>query len=192
MALSIALALLAQAAADPGPTTIADMVALYDAACLRAFPDDAALDRLMTARKATALTPEQVRVTLHDDPGRGWVVRGKGKPVMVMLELPPFHACSVRALVGEGPHDLSALRTVTDAYKRTHPGFTAEPVFEGERGGIRIRAENETRRLPDGGAEALMVIDQRVTDPARLGPGQTAAPLRFVHQIRAAAQGAPR
>lgn len=185
MALSIVLALLAQAAADPAAATIADMVALYDEACLRTFPDDAALDRLMAQRKATALTPDQVRVTLHDDPGRGWVIRGKGKPVMVMLELPPFHACSVRALVGEGPHDLSGLRFATDAYKRTHPGFAAEPVFEGDRGGIHIRAENETRRLPDGGAEALMVIDQRVTDPAQLGPGQTAAPLRFVHQIRA-------
>ena len=185
MALSIVLAALAQVAANPGPPTVAAMVSLYDEVCLRTFPDDAAVDRAMAKHKAIALTPEQVKVTLHDDPGRGWVVKGKGQPVMVMLELPPFHACSVRALAGDGPHDLTALKTVTEAYKRTHPGFTAEPVFEGERGGIRIRAENEVRRLPDGTADSLMVIDQRVTDPAQLGPGQTAAPLRFVHQLKA-------
>ena len=188
MTRSILLAALAQAAAaNPGPPTVSHMTALYDQICLRTFPDDAAVDRAMAKRKAIALTPMQVKVTLHDDPGRGWVVKGKGQPVMVMLELPPFHACSVRALAGEGPHDLSALRTVTDAYKQSHPGFAAEPVFEGERGGIRIRAENEVRRLPDGTADSLMVIDQRVTDPAQLGPGQTAAPLRFVHQIKRAA-----
>lgn len=185
----IAAALLLQAtSATPVPTSgtgVARMTALFDQVCLTAFPDDAKVDAAMTAARAIPLTEAQARVSLRDDPGRGWVVKGAGTPVMVVLELPPYHACSVRGLVGGGPHDLSALTAATDAYKRAHPGFTAEPPFDGERGGIHIHATNEVRLMPGGGTDSLMVIAQTVTDAKQLGPGETVSPLRFVHQIRA-------
>lgn len=180
----IAAALLAQAAPAAAPDPVARMVALYDALCLKTFPDDVTLAEAMAARNATPLTVEQTRVTLHDDPGRGWFVRDGDLRAMVILELPPYHACSVRALVGEGPHDLSALTAATGAYEAAHTGFVPDAPFDGARGGIHIHVESKARPLPDGSTDTLMIVEQQVLDPKQLGPGETAAPLRFVHQIR--------
>lgn len=180
----IAAALLLQATAATPAAGVARMTALFDQVCLKAFPDDAKVDAAMVAAKAIRLTDAQAQVTLRDDPGRGWVVKGGGAAVLVMLELPPYHACSVRGLVGDGLHDLAAFTRATDAYKSAHPGFAAEPPFDGERGGIRIHTTNEVRALPGGGTESLMVIAQTVIDAKQLGAGETASPLRFVHQIR--------
>jgi hypothetical protein len=71
------------------------MAALYDEVCLKAFPDDAAVDRLMAEKGAAPLTPEQAQITLRGDPGRGWLLKDGERNIQIMLELPPFHACSV-------------------------------------------------------------------------------------------------
>lgn len=184
LAAATSAATLAAATTPAAPPIVARMVSLYDDACLKTFPDDAALDAAMARRKATPLTAEQVKVTLGSDPGRGWIVRDGGPPILVVLELPPYHACSVRALAGDGPHDLAPYRAAVDAYKATRPGFAPEPAMDVERGGIHMHAESDRRVLSDGTNEALMVIEQKVVDPAQMAPGTTAAPLRFVHQIR--------
>jgi hypothetical protein len=178
------LILLAAALAPvPAAADLGDMVALYDEVCLQTFPIDGQVDALMAGKGATPLTSDQVRVTLRDDPGRGWYVTQGGRTYTVFLELPPFHACSVRANVGSTPYDLGRYRVVADAFASAHPGFKAQPPMDGDQGAIQMHGETEYRDLPGGGSESLMVIDQHITDPARRAKGETGVVLRFVHQI---------
>jgi len=155
------------------------MVALYDEVCLQAFPDDAAVDAVMEAQGARALTPEEVRVTFRNDPGRGWLLDDGDRNIQIMLELPPYHACSVRRTTDGGFGDLTAYEAVTARYKATHPGFATVDDQAMDREGIRIRMSGELRELPDGRTETLYLFDQTHADR----PG---VDIRFVHQIVAA------
>ncbi len=182
-------ALLQAAPAAPSPaataaTDVARMAALYDEICLRTFPDDAALDRLMAAKKATPLSASDVRIILRDDPGRGWLLHDGAETFTVTLELPPFHACSVRAAHSSaGPTDLAPYQRVVASYAARTGGFSTQPPMELDQSGIHIHGEMQTRALPNGDHDNLIVVDQRITDPSQLAAGTTSTPLRFVHQI---------
>ncbi|WP_425230161.1 NMCC_0638 family (lipo)protein [Sphingomonas sp.] len=186
---ALLLGLAAQTVAAPPPAPgaavtdprLTRMAALYEELCLKAFPDDAAVDRLMAARGATALTPEQVRVTLVDDPGRGWRVADAGGPVLVILELPPYHACSVRWDAPAGTPDWSAYRAVSDPYLAGHDGWTTLPPMEMDRGDIHISGVT-TARMTAAGSDALIVVDQTPSDPAKRGTGTVDR--RLVHQMQ--------
>ena len=156
------------------------MSSLYDQVCLKAFPDDKAVETLMKAQDARELTPQEVRVTMRDDPARGWELRGRGATVWV--EFPPFHACSVRWNTSE-VGDLGVCRQAADAYESTRGGFRPIAPLDADQGAIHIHALGERRILPDQGAESLMVIDQHISDPKRREAGETGVSLRFVHQF---------
>jgi len=175
----------ARPAPDPAMTR---MVALYDEVCLQAFPDDGAVDRLMEAKGAVSLSPEEVRVTFQGDPGRGWLLKEGERHIQIMLELPPFHACSVRRTLSPG-FGIFEYRTAADAFKATRQGFVPVQEEVTESRGIRIRAQGEHRQLPDGRTEALLIIDQQVSDPARRARGEVGVDIRFVHQIVDASAG---
>lgn len=193
MPISLIAAILAQAAPSTSPS--ADlraatpdaieqrMASLFDEVCLQAFPIDAAVDKLMTAKGATPLTADQVKVTLVNDPGRGWSIKDGGRDILVFLELPPFHACTVRRFTEAVP-ELRTYRAAADAFERVHPGFTPMKLYDADKGGVHIHAVGEQRELPGGGGESLFVFDQHVIDPARRAKGETAVNIRFVHQIR--------
>jgi hypothetical protein len=161
---------------------MARMAALYDEVCLKAFPDDAAVDRLMAEKGAAPLTPEQAQITLRGDPGRGWLLKDGDRNIQIMLELPPFHACSVRRTLAPG-FGIFEYRAATDRFKATRPGFAPEREQVSEAEGVRIRGLGESRVLPDGKTETLFIFDQQVTDPARRARGQIGVDIRFVHQI---------
>ena len=192
---AVVIAAMLQAAtvvASPSPDpAIARMAALYDAVCLQAFPIDGAVDSLMASRAmvesgATPLTPEQVKVTLVDNPGRGWRVKDGDRDMLVFLELPPFHACSVRRFLPTGRIDLGAYRPVADRFEADHPAFAPLEPHEVDRGELHEHGYGESRELSGGGAESLFVIDQHVIEPAKRAAGEAEVNLRFVHQIYAA------
>ncbi len=170
----------AQPAADP---VVTRMVALYDEVCLKAFPDDAAVDALMQAKGAKALTPDEVRVTFNDDPGRGWLLADGDRNIQIMLELPPYHACSVRRSTDGGFGDLAAYRAVAEAFKAAHPGFAPVAEQQADIGAYHAHMAGELRELPDGGAETLYMFDQVYRDPARQAATGNRVDIRFVHQI---------
>lgn len=172
-----------QSAPPTGDAALTRLVALYDEVCLQAFPIDGAVDKLMAARGATALTPAEVKVTLVNDPGRGWQVKDGDRDVYVFLELPPFHACSVRRFFTGGMPALAAYRTVADRFEADHPGFAPVSPYDADRGDLHVHAIGEQRLLPGGSQESLFVFDQHVIDPAKRAAGQTAINLRFVHQL---------
>ena len=163
--------------------TLARMVALYDEVCLQTFPIDAEVDALMARKGATPLTPEQVRITLVNDPGRGWMLTDGDREVLIFVEMPPYHACSVRRFTPAGFADLGAYRAVVDPYEASHPDFAPVQPYDTDRGNLHIHAIGEKRPLPTGGAETLYVFDQHINDPTKRAAGQTAVNVRFVHQI---------
>jgi len=85
-----------QVAAPLDEATGAGLAALFTTLCVEAFPDAAALDARMAEKGATAMTPEQVKAVLHDDPGRGWLLTQNNHRFAITEEAAPFHACSVR------------------------------------------------------------------------------------------------
>jgi hypothetical protein len=179
-----ALLLPAQDRAAPDATDIARMATLYDEACLKTFPIDSELDALMIRKGAKPLAEDEVRIPLGGDPGRGWNVADGDQTFTVLLELPPYHACSVRASRSTvGTLDLAPYHAAVDPFVASHRGFASQPGVDAERNGIRMHAEVQGRQLPAGGAELLMVIDQQVVDAGKQTPGTIATPLRFVHQI---------
>lgn len=183
------VALVLQAASAPGggdaatPATV-QIARLYDEICLQTFPIDAQVDALMMRKRAIPMTADEVKVTLRDDPGRGWWLDDGDRRYTIVLELPPFHACSVRGNVGSGAIDLGAYREVVTRFKAAHAGFAPQPPLDSDQGDIHIHAESEFRSPATGLGEQLMVIDQHITNAERRARGETGSVLRFVHQIR--------
>jgi hypothetical protein len=161
----------------------ARMAALYDEICLRTFPDDAAVDALMKAKGAKPMTPEEVKVTLNEDPGRGWLVPDGDRTIEVTVEMPPYPACVVRRMTPSGFSDLGPYQAVAEPFRQSHPGFGPAGHFDRDVGDLHIHATGDIRPLPGGRSETLYIFDQRITDAARRASGETGVQVRFVHQI---------
>jgi len=180
MRISILLALVAATGSLGADQRLSRMTAIYEKVCLSAFPDDNAVEALMKTQDARELSPAEVKVTMNADPARGWeLVDGKAT---VWLELPPFHACSVRWNT-QSIDDLGIYRTVADAYESAKGGFKPMKTFDSDHGDIHVHAVGEQRTLPSQAVESLFVIDQHITDARRRDAGETGVVLRFVHQI---------
>jgi hypothetical protein len=178
--MSMLLALVAIAGPGEADQRLSRMTNLYEYACLKAFPDDKAVEALMTAQKARELTPEEVKITMGNDPARGWEL-ADGRAT-VWIEYPPFHACSVRwnaPAIG----DLSAYRLAADTYERAVGGFHPVDAYNADQGAIHVHGIGEKRTLRDKSTESLFVIDQQISDPKRREAGETGVVLRFVHQF---------
>lgn len=178
----IALLAAGEPPSAPDPV-VTRMVALYDEVCLKAFPDDAAVEALMAAKGAEPLTPEDVRVTLRDDPGRGWRLADGDRNIQVMLELPPYHTCSVRRSTASGFGDLTAYRAAAETFKSTRRGFAPIDEQSADIDAYHVHMSGELRDLADGGAETLYLFDQVYRDPARQAASGALVDIRFVHQI---------
>ena len=130
-------------------------------------------------------TPDRIGVTgFHGQtvahrPDRGWTWQiGDGaERMLVFLELPPFHACSVRFDMPNTGYDLSGYEAAATRFTADHEGFSAMPPFDQRVGTMRIHAEGRQRVTADRG-ESLFVIAQQNAANAKTD-------LRFVHQIGA-------
>ena len=102
--------------------------------------------------------------------------------MFVILELPPYHACSVRWSMPSDALDLSAYHAVADPYIAAHPGFVTIPTQEGDMGSIHVHATGNGLMRSDGVAETLLVIDQHPAGSPAAANGNV--DVRFVHQLR--------
>jgi hypothetical protein len=175
------MALVVVADASAPDKQLSEMTALYQQVCLKAFPDDKAVEAVMAKRDARALTPDEVKITMGDDPARGWNLIQDGS-ASVWLELPPYHACSVRWNTSE-IGDLHGYGAIAERYESARGGFHPIEPLEGDQGDIHIHAVGEQRILPDQRSESLFIFDQHITDPKRRAAGETGFVLRFVHQF---------
>lgn len=189
--LALALAALAAPAAaaaqyevpanPPDPAVqLAELIEVYDNVCLRAFPNDEAAARALAARGASAMQGDEVRIYLHDDPGRGWNLRGRTGLFRVTIEAPPFHACGVRTMTAAGFPDMAPYRALADRFE-AGGGYQSFPPVTRDVDNIRVSGGGE-RRVAGGRAESLMVILSTPADKDR-DPAHSAIEVRFVHQI---------
>lgn len=176
----ILLAAIASTGAVDSDHRLSTMVALYDQVCLKTFPDDGAVEALMVAQGARELSRSEVETTMRDDPARGWEL--KDGTATVWIEFPPYHACSVRwnaPSIG----DLGSYRAVADAYERALGGFEPMQPLDSNQGDIHVHLVGKQRRISAHATEALLVVDQSISDPERRAAGETGVVLRFVHQF---------
>jgi hypothetical protein len=176
----VLLALLAAAASSAeADQQLSRMTALYDQVCLKTFPDDKKVEALMTAQKTRPLTPDQVKVTMRDDPARAWELQDGS--ATVWIEFPPYHACSVRWNSTE-MGDFREYRSIAGQYEQKAGGFSPMDSMDRDMGDLHAHLVGEQRNVGEGGTESLFVVDQHITDPKRRAAGETGYVLRFVHQ----------
>ena len=166
--------------ADEASARFARMTALYEQACLHTFPDDKAVAALMAARNAKELSPEDVKITMGDDPARGWDLNDGG--ASLWIEFPPYHACSVRWNTPQGNFP-SDYRAIANKYEAATGGYRPIQPYDNDQGDIHIHAVGEQRALPDKRAESLFIFVQTLNDSKRIAAGETGAVIRFVHQF---------
>lgn len=159
------------------------LIRLFDVVCNRTFPDD---DRLAAAMAAIPgvkpLTPEQVKLFLKDDPGRGWALSDGATELIVTIEAPPVHACAVR--MPHARYDLDEAmwhRLVDQAKARAGGHFTALPPQSFEGGGRRTIVVADQGRREDGSVEAFYFWRTSSADAAEAAREGTE--LRLVRQL---------
>lgn len=179
------VALMAEIVSSDVEQRLSRMTALYEQACIKAFPDERAVEAVMTAHNAKPLTPDDVKLTLRDDPGRGWEIHDGNVTALIFLEDPPYHTCSVRWPVPQNIGDLGEYRAIANSYERATGSFSPINPYNVDYGDIHVHAVGEQRTLPDGSLDSLFVYDQHITDPNRRAAGETGVMLRFVHQFAA-------
>jgi hypothetical protein len=165
---------------------LAELTGLFNDICLKAFPDDRAVAQAVVARgsSATPMSPDEVRVYLHDDPGVGWFLAGRTGRFEVTVEAPPFHACGIRTLTVSGFPDLSSYRRLSDAFEAGHDVQKIGPrnFTVGE---IDSIGGGESWHRPDRSDEALLVFSATPSASVR-AEGKDGVEIRFVHQIHEA------
>ena len=82
---------------------ISELVGTFLGLCLNVFPDDEAVAAKVETEGHAPLSDQQLRLFLHDDPGRGWLVRRGDMTLVLTVELPPFHSCTVRGMLPTEP-----------------------------------------------------------------------------------------
>lgn len=179
------LALALQAAAplpqpSGGPTFRGEgQMRMFDMLCGQVFPDEARVATTMAkVPGARALTPEELRTYLKDDPGRGWIMDAGASRLVVTIEAPPIHSCAVRITNTDGVLDEGKWQQLlTAAQARSGGGFVTLPPQTFEIGDIRSQAAGVQKQGANGAAEAIYLIRSTPRKPG------FATEIRMVRQI---------
>ena len=183
----------ARAALPPiPPAEVAQMAQMFDALCLRAFPDDRAVDAAAGRYGGRPLAPQEVRSYLHDDPGRGWQVARPEATYVVTLEAPPYHACAVRRMTPGGFPAVQPFDLVARQYAAARQRALGEPVTQSLHRPDGLDIDATVQQLgggaPDGVTDSLMVFVSnyhgRYKGPLAADAGKPGIEVRFVHQLR--------
>jgi hypothetical protein len=94
----------------------APLAQIFAAVCLKAFPDDAAVEAALQAKSEAPLTEEQVKTYLPDTSGRGWLVRTPDTLFAVTVADPPSPTCAVRQMTPDGVRDIAELMGAIKAH----------------------------------------------------------------------------
>ncbi|WP_156025967.1 NMCC_0638 family (lipo)protein [Sphingomonas phyllosphaerae] len=152
---------------------------MFDMICGRIFPDDARVAAGMARIPgARPLTPEQLRTYLKDDPGRGWIMPAGASQIVVTIEAPPIHSCTVRINNTDGAIDEGKWQQMlTAAQARSGGGFVTLPPQTFETGGVRSQVGGVQKQGAGGAAEAIYLIRSTPKQPG------FATEIRMVRQL---------
>jgi hypothetical protein len=152
---------------------------MFDTICGRTFPDDARVAAGMAKIPAARpLTPEEVRIYLKNDPGRGWIMPAGSSRIVVTIEAPPIHSCAVRITNTDGVIDEGKWQQLlTAAQARSGGGFVTLPVQTFEAGETRSQAGGVQKQGANGAAEAIYLIRSTPKKPGY------ATEIRMVRQV---------
>lgn len=171
---------------------VEQMTQLFDWVCLRAFPDQGAVDRAMSQAGGTAMKPGQVRAYLHDDPGRGWMLARPEATYVVTIEDPPYRACAVRRMTASGFPTVAPYLAAIREYAAGQRRALGKPFDQAIRtpDGLDISATIwPVGGLPDGSADGVMLFRTNYhggyAGPLAGDAGGVGMEVRFVHQLRA-------
>ena len=166
----------------------AEFVAFFKAYCLEKFPDDAALVSAASDSKLVALTQDQIKLFLRNDPGQGWLIQGESGKYILTDELPPYHACAVRHAV-HVPFSVTPLKDLAGQYvaakgHRLVDGDSLQtPMGEGIVSALSSQNEVDEKGVPTGEAFMLAVVSYPAQDQADGTKSQPFWEIRFVRQI---------
>ena len=170
------------------PPAPEEFVAFFQAYCLEKFPDDAALVSAAADGKLVALTQDQTKLFLRNDPGQGWLIEGENGKYILTDELPPYHACAVRHAV-RAPFSVTPLRDLAGKYvaAKGHRLVDGEalqtPMGEGIVSALSSQNEVDEKGVPTGEAFMLAVVSYPPQDQADGTKSQPFWEIRFVRQI---------
>lgn len=170
------------------PPAPAEFVAFFTTYCLEKFPDDAALVSAASESKLVALSEEQTKLFLRNDPGQGWLIQGENGRYVLTDELPPYHACSVRHAVYT-PFSVTPLKDLADKYvaakgHRLVDGESLQtPMGEGIVSTLSSQNEVDEKGVPTGEAFMLAVVSYPAQPQADGRKSQPFWEIRFVRQI---------
>ena len=178
----------------PVPADAQEMAGIFNLFCLRAFPDDRAIDAAAARDKLTAMSPAQVRQYLHDDPGRGWYDRTSLATYVITIEHPPVRACAVRRMTGSGFSTAAPYLAAVNAYAATRG---LGPLRQGSQQTAKTPDGADIVALPQflappGAKSASEVFMVLLTDyqgklprdlTSDIPPGTPGVEVRYVHQI---------
>lgn len=177
----------AQRDVNPPPAP-AEFVAFFATYCLEKFPDDAALVSHAAESKLVALSEEQTKLFLRNDPGQGWLIQGENGRYVLTDELPPYHACAVRHAVYT-PFSVTPLKDLADRFvaakgHRLVDGESLQtPMGEGIVSTLSSRNEVDEKGVPTGEAFTLAVVSYPAQPQADGRKSQPFWEIRFVRQI---------
>lgn len=174
----------ARAEPDATPADAQRMASLFDAVCLRAFPDGPATDRAVQEAGGVALTPAQVRELLHDDPGHGWRLARPEATYLLTIENPPWHACALRRMTRTGLPTVAPYDAAIGRYAAARGRSLGAPVGRSTRQGaldIRSTVQEVPDSVTGGVTDSVMLFwTAYLNAPA----GAPEVEVRFVHQLR--------
>ncbi len=158
---------------------IAEEIALFDELCLRAFPNDKAIDAAAASKGMPVMSAADVQKFLHLDPGRGWYYKADGSSFLyaITIEAPPYHACAVRRIYGSAPPFQSLYQSTLARWVAAdgHTQLGKGVERSGEREGQSIHAVQQPVARDGKLAEMLMTLDSRFPNGN--------VEVRFVRQI---------
>ena len=146
----------------------AEFTATFSNICLDTFPDSAGVDAAVAQKSAVPLTQDQVKVGLHGDAGKGWLLKGSSADFTILITTAPVRSCAVRLTT-------NGLFTPGATYSALEGFFAAEKGLKIQPGTLAVREPSDhyattitnTTTKPDGskGDHVFLLTKDYFTDP---------------------------
>jgi hypothetical protein len=99
---------------------------LFVSVCVGKYPDETAVAENVKQSSGAPLSEESLRAVLYEGDGRGWLLRGKSGPFIVLLKAAPNRNCTVLSAADAPFAPVQFRKTVGDALAAKKLGLMPE------------------------------------------------------------------